>query len=1217
MPPEPAVSLRDTKYFEGTTTNINAPGVTTQQTRQWDTSTGNLTDMTDFGDVGNADDVTYHIDYDQTLALQHIYRATEITAKDTFGKVVRDRQATYDTLGGLASLTNVITGGFDPNGSPYNGTAATHTFKRDAYGNVVLSTDPRGYTLDTVYDSTAQTYHIQTTDSFGYVAKSRPNYLFGTIDQIIDINTQEEDYVYDEFGRLQAVYGPEDIGSSVPTISFAYSEGVGLVNAFPAMALTAHKDILHPGDPIATATFVDGLERVILTKKDLEKDTGSGTTVGLAVSGAVTFDARGRIKERGQPGFDATNPITTFVLTSMKNTTTYGYDVMDRTTSVQTPDGALTTTAYGFDTLDSTTRLSTIVKDANVNAGGLPGTPHETLANVRGSVVGVVQSNHLASGFSTIVTRYTYDSLEELLSVTDTNGNVTSSQYDSAGRMVALTSPDAGLTTYSYDLSGNLAVRQTAQLRAKSESIKYAYDFNRLKQISYPTSTSVQYFYGDPDDILNRAARISEEDSEAGIKTYEYDALGNVDAQTFTLNSIAHDKTYEQSIGYTYDSFGRLLEVRFPDAEIVEYAYDAGGNVTSAASSTTSYLTHVGYDEFEQRTRLVAGNGVQTTYSYDPLTRRLASLNASTTARPFQALQYKYDLVGNIDQIQNTVAYDDSMKGSVLVGPSTQDFTYDDLYQLRTADGVYQESSKQKFTYGLGLTYDAIGNILTKQQTSNQVALNNGGKIKPQQGETYSSTYKYVGTQPHAPSEVDETPLSPQKPIARVMTYDRSGNLTQRDVRSITWNEEDRITSISDNGSGRKIKALYDGVAGDRPCCPTDALAAANEEASLLPARTLTSPRNGAAPSKHVFVGMERVASKQSPADAGNQPPSVFYFHHDHLGSTNFLTDAAQKIAAHEEYFPTGELWVDETSDPLHVQTPYLFTGKELDVATGLYYFGARYYDPHIGLWASPDPALYAFMAHESVVDTRRLGLYGYSFNNPLRLIDPNGMDPTDPTWKRFLKFGGGVAVGAVHALVGGAGARASGDVDIDTGQAAGLIATGLVEFGVGGDIAGGGAAGGTLCTVATAGACAAPTVVVVAGGVVVAGVGVASIAKGASLLPTTGSGKPPPTPTSTAAGTPAKPKIDADKQGKHIVGHKNFDPARRRSELTHPDPQKLLDKGAGTGRRVGNREWVDFGEKIGVVVDPATGARTETTVGTIHYDSRGGAHIVPSLRTP
>ena len=35
---------------------------------------------------------------------------------------------------------------------------------------------------------------------------------------------------------------------------------------------------------------------------------------------------------------------------------------------------------------------------------------------------------------------------------------------------------------------------------------------------------------------------------------------------------------------------------------------------------------------------------------------------------------------------------------------------------------------------------------------------------------------------------------------------------------------------------------------------------------------------------------------------------------------------------------------------------PYLFNGKELDTETGLYYYGARYYDPRVSLWLNVDP---------------------------------------------------------------------------------------------------------------------------------------------------------------------------------------------------------------------------------------------------------------------
>jgi RHS repeat-associated protein len=51
------------------------------------------------------------------------------------------------------------------------------------------------------------------------------------------------------------------------------------------------------------------------------------------------------------------------------------------------------------------------------------------------------------------------------------------------------------------------------------------------------------------------------------------------------------------------------------------------------------------------------------------------------------------------------------------------------------------------------------------------------------------------------------------------------------------------------------------------------------------------------------------------------------------------------------EYFAFGETFVEEHSNTW--RTPYLFNGKELDDETGLYYYGARYYDPVTSVWES------------------------------------------------------------------------------------------------------------------------------------------------------------------------------------------------------------------------------------------------------------------------
>jgi len=64
--------------------------------------------------------------------------------------------------------------------------------------------------------------------------------------------------------------------------------------------------------------------------------------------------------------------------------------------------------------------------------------------------------------------------------------------------------------------------------------------------------------------------------------------------------------------------------------------------------------------------------------------------------------------------------------------------------------------------------------------------------------------------------------------------------------------------------------------------------------------------------------------------------------------------------------------------------TPYRFTGKEEDVETGLYYYGARYYDPKLSIWMSVDPLAGKYPAWSP---------YNYTMNNPIKFIDPDGRD--------------------------------------------------------------------------------------------------------------------------------------------------------------------------------------------------------------------------------
>jgi RHS repeat-associated protein len=117
-------------------------------------------------------------------------------------------------------------------------------------------------------------------------------------------------------------------------------------------------------------------------------------------------------------------------------------------------------------------------------------------------------------------------------------------------------------------------------------------------------------------------------------------------------------------------------------------------------------------------------------------------------------------------------------------------------------------------------------------------------------------------------------------------------------------------------------------------------------------------------------------------ATRGNDNPELFqyYYHSDHLGSTSLITNLDGEVVQHVEYVPFGEVFIEERNNKWN--TPYLFNAKELDEETGLYYYGARYYEPRISVWLSTDLMQ---EKHPSISS------YAYCASNPVKYIDPDG----------------------------------------------------------------------------------------------------------------------------------------------------------------------------------------------------------------------------------
>ncbi|TMQ12501.1 MAG: hypothetical protein E6J91_20700, partial [Deltaproteobacteria bacterium] len=950
---------------------------------------GNVTQITDTGDVGTADDYTATITYtghggaNAACATRHIIGlADSITVRSADGTTLRHRESSFDcSTADMVELRQATEGL----------TSAVSDFQYAPNGNLIVVAGPENlhgqrYTLNLAYDAPTQSHVVGVADSFGQISTSDYDFRFGTVTGDTDDNGNSITSSYDDFGRLTTVVGPLEAGTGLTTIQFEYHPEQSV-----PYARTAHVDVFRSAaDPIETVLFTDGLKRVLQTKKDATVFQGKAASPVdvMTVSGCVAFDQMGRTFETFYPTTEPKSAGSNLVFDRSCDPKappiTTAFDVLGRPLVTTLPDGTATHMTYtlGLDR-HGQSRFTTTVVDAL-------GTKNVTYRDIKDRILAVQQFNTPKG--EVIWTEYGYDAVDQLLTVLDDHGNVTRVTYDLAGRTRFLDTPDAGEVETIYDAASNVTRRITANLRASSQAIAYDYSFTRRIAIHYPNfpENDVTYEYGSPALLGqpgNRVGRIVKVTDASGSEVRAYNQLGDLSEETKTVASHTQGNSDNSpevwTTHYLYDTWGRLQQMTYPDGEVLTYAYDSGGLVHAVTGVklgvTTPYVQRLEYDEFGQRAFLRVGNGAETAYSYNPLNRRLARL----TAGDFQDLHYSYDLVGNITALSNQVPV---AAAKDFGGPVDQAFVYDGLYRLTHATGEWRFSPNKRDDYALSLTYDTIHNITRKTQSHDVTTP--GGATVPQKKTTYDFAYAYAGFGPHQPTTIGD----------RAYSFDANGNqagwddLTSGKRRTIVWDEENRVHHISDNG--RTTTFVYDD-GGQR-------VIKRGEQGETAYVNQFWTVRNRSVATKHIFVEDARIASKIIPGDAhidpGSQDPFtrvlgqwwqhrseqgwqngqntvknphyagngmpdilpednfVYFYHPDDLGSTNFATAATGDLFEHMEYFPFGETWVSEQTNTQRL--PFLFTSKELDEETGLYYFGARYYDPRTSVWQSTDPAL-------------------------------------------------------------------------------------------------------------------------------------------------------------------------------------------------------------------------------------------------------------------
>ena len=171
-----------------------------------------------------------------------------------------------------------------------------------------------------------------------------------------------------------------------------------------------------------------------------------------------------------------------------------------------------------------------------------------------------------------------------------------------------------------------------------------------------------------------------------------------------------------------------------------------------------------------------------------------------------------------------------------------------------------------------------------------------------------------------------------------------------------------------------------DYVNGEGFCCNDGTPTVARAKAARAIEGNLTELNLGGTWQSSSKLALSSLAQGFKPND--DYEKMQFYYHPDHLGSSNYITNLDGEVVQHIEYVPFGEVFIEERNNTWN--TPYLFNAKEFDEETGMYYYGARYYEPRISLWMSTDPK------EETCPE---ISSYTYCHNRPINLLDIDGMD--------------------------------------------------------------------------------------------------------------------------------------------------------------------------------------------------------------------------------
>lgn len=778
-------------------------------------------------------------------------------------------------------------------------------------------------------------------------------------------------YSYNEKGQVTRIDGPRPGSDDVIIFDYHPDTGDLVTIIYPetgpvTMDYDAAGNLIHMQDinSVETVFSYDGRNRILATTINSKTTSNTYSRSGEILS---TTDRSNR-------------------------TTSYGYNVRGLVEKIISSNGDYLYFGYDInanmveESIYSSQQIRTLFKgfdygDPAANPNLAAGKPYQSIIRnqdntqdleteyqyLHGNLVRIIPPNGLWSGYEydlhnrvtakiqaisdsdTVRTEYEYDLNNNLILVRDANGLETTYLYDDANNLVQTISPDTGTFQYSYDAASNLISKNQ-----NTTVTNYAYDnLGRLIRIEYPDDTSQNITMGYDQGQYGKGRLTSVTDA-FGTCAYTYNIYGYLVSEIKTIYGI----TYTTS--YTYDDTGNLTSITYPFGRQVIYHPDSSGRTASVSTYKTSsqtVLQNIVWHPFGPVQSMTFPNGKIYTNNVD-LNYMTRNLSVSST----MDRTYLRNSTGNIDQITDN-----------LDAARNQTFGYDPLYHLTSGTSI---TGNETFTY------DNVGN----RQTENR----NGS----------SQAYVYSPATNHIDSIAG---LS-----LKTFLYNPNGCITGIDARTFDYNLDNRLVKVSEgltvlaeyayNYKGQRVSKTvnanttvfhYD-IQGNL-IAETDTAGNIIREYIYLSTTPVAMIVNStisafdydqdgdidgedlaAVPANDVTAFAQQFGRQYS------TEPGMYFYHTDHLGTPQVMTDSQGQTVWQADYTPFGTA-VTTTAT---IENNLRFPGQYFDSETGLHYNWHRYYDPDTGRYLTPDP----------------IGLKGginpfvYVQNNPISRLDPSGL---------------------------------------------------------------------------------------------------------------------------------------------------------------------------------------------------------------------------------